>query len=119
MAVVAGLGAGLVAAAPLGPGQPVTDRVDGVGDQLGEQPPDLVECQRDQRMLGVLPAFPRGDHGEDGVGEHDQRDVPIPGGPLADLRLVQADGLSCLETGFDVPADSGDPDQGAQRYRSG
>jgi hypothetical protein len=41
-AVVAGPGACLVLAAPGRPGQPVSDRVDGIGDQLGEQATDLV-----------------------------------------------------------------------------
>jgi hypothetical protein len=41
--VVAGLGACLVSASPVGPAQPVVDGVDGVDDQLGEQTPDLVD----------------------------------------------------------------------------
>lgn len=61
-----------------------------------EQASDLVEGQRNQRLAvggryGV--AFAGGDDGEDGMGEHHQGGVPIPGVPLADLGLVQADGL--------------------------
>src|SRR4030095_7874186 len=38
-----------------------------------------------------LSAVRGGDDGEDGVGEHAQRGVPVPRGPAAHLRLVQAD----------------------------
>src|SRR6266545_1117227 len=91
--VVAGLGAGLVQAAPSGPGQPVGDGVQGVGGQFGEQTADLVDGQGNQLRVGGLGAFPRGDHGEDGVGEHDQGGVPVPGVPAADLVLVQSGGV--------------------------
>jgi hypothetical protein len=93
-AVVAGFGAGVVSASPCRPVQPVVDGVDGVGDHPGEESPDLVECQRNQALVGVRVACVGGDDGEDGVGDHDQRDVPVPGVPAADLRLVQADLLA-------------------------
>src|SRR5213594_3544814 len=92
--VVAGLGSGLVPAAPARPVQPVIDSVGGVGDHSGEQSPDFVAGQRDQCLVGVAGAFAGGDDGEDGVGEHDQGGVPVPGIPAAYLRLVQADGLA-------------------------
>lgn len=108
---MAGLGVGLVSAAPGGPVQPVVDGVDRARDQSGEESSDLVERQGNQRRVGVVVAFAGGDDGEDGVGEHDQRGVPIPGVPAADLRLVQADALTGLETGFHSPSGSSDLDE--------
>src|SRR5258705_2621648 len=73
-AVVAGLGAGLVASAPSGPGQPVADGVDGVGDQFGGQVADFLDSQRDQRFVlgaGAL-AVPGGHPSEGGVGYDSQ-----------------------------------------------
>lgn len=50
--------------------------------------------------------------GENGQGEHGQGDVPVPGGPVADLAVVQAYlAFRRLETRFDAPPDAGDPDQ--------
>jgi hypothetical protein len=116
-AVVAGLGAGLVVSAPLRPGEPMVDGVDGVGDQFGEQVADFLDGQRDQWLVGgVGPvAFPGGDHGQDCVGEHDQGRVPIPGVPPADLVLVQADrAFRGLKAGLNRPAGAGHPDEGGQ-----
>ncbi len=107
---MAGLGAGLVLAAPAGPGQPVSDGVDGVGDEFGEQAADFIDGQRDQFSVvwWSAGAFTGGDDGEDGVGEHDQGGVPVPGVEAADLMFVQPGGvLAGLEGGFDAPAASG------------
>lgn len=120
--VVAGHGPFLVEAAPGRPVQPVGDRADGTGDQFREEVADFVDGQRDQLVgaCGALSAFPRGDDGEDGVGEHDQRGVAIPGLPGADLVLVEADlGLGGLETFLDAPPGAGYPDQRGQADRLG
>ena len=53
------------------------------------------------------------DHGQEGVGQQRQGDVPIPGGPAADLVVVQADfAFGLLEGLLDRPADPGDPGPG-------
>src|ERR1700755_356214 len=118
-AVVAGLGAGLVSTAPGGPVQPVVDGVERVCDQSGEESADLVEGQRDERRVGVAAAFAGGDDGQDGVGEHDEGDVPVPRVPAAYLGLVQADAFTGLEAGLHVPAGAGHPDQDPQWHRVG
>src|SRR4051794_37087539 len=108
--VVAGQGALLVAASPGGPVQPVADGVDGVRDQFREQVPDFVNCQRNQLGVGVgaLLAFVGGDDREQGMGEHDQGGVAVPGVPLADLVLVQTDlSFAGLETLLYRPAGAG------------
>src|SRR5512135_2921074 len=47
--------------------------------------------------------------------EHAQGDVPMPGGPAADLVVVEADlALAGLEGFLDRPAGGGHPDQGPQ-----
>jgi hypothetical protein len=68
---------------------------------------DLVPGQRDLadrvRGVGVLK---RGDDREDGSGEHDEGDPPVPGCPAADLVLVQAgQALADLEVLLDGPAE--------------
>lgn len=46
--------------------------------------------------------------GEEGVGEHDARDVPVPRPPLADLVLIQTcELLSLLVLLFDLPSGAG------------
>src|SRR5947209_8312087 len=113
--VVAGLGAGLMEAAPSGPGQPVGDGVQGVDGQLGEQTADLVDGQGNQFRVGGLGSgvFPGGDHGQDGVGEHDQGGVPVPGVPTADLVFVQSGGvLAGLKAGLHAPAGAGNTHEG-------
>src|SRR2546430_6042817 len=92
-AVVAGSGAGLVRAPPSGPGQVETGRPGGVGDQLREQAPDFVHGQRDQPGFAARMSlmFVGGDDGQDGVGEHDQGGISVPGVPPSDLVLVEAD----------------------------
>jgi hypothetical protein len=59
-----------------------------------------------------------GGDGEDGSGEHGQGDPPVPGGPAADLVLVEAgEALAGLEVLLDGPAEPRDPDEGGQRDR--
>ena len=56
----------------------------------------------------------RSDDGEEGQGQHGERDVSVPGGPGADLVLVQSNlTLGRLEAGFDGPPCSGNTHQRA------
>ena len=56
--------------------------------------------------------FVGGDDGQDGVGEHDQGGISVPGVPPSDLVLVEADSaLRVLEAAFDRPSGAGDPRQ--------
>src|SRR5579863_10353683 len=61
-----------------------------------------------------------GGDGEEGGGEHGQGGPPVPGGPAADLVLIQPGqpfaGLEILLCG---PAQPGDLDQGGERDRAG
>jgi hypothetical protein len=98
----------------------VADGVNGVVDQFGEQVADLLDGQRDQRPVTAAGpvAFPGCDHGEHGMGEHDERRVAVPGVPPADLMLIEADGaLGRLEAGLDTPAGTGHPNQSGQAER--
>lgn len=101
-------------AVAIGPGQPVVDGVYGVDDELGEQPADLLDCQRDQPLATVWLQllFACGDHGQYGVGEHDQGGVSMPGGPAAELMFVQVDALAGLKRRLDRPAAPRHRDQG-------
>ena len=68
---------------------------------------DLVAGQRDQfrriRAAGVLEG---GGDGQDRGGEHGEGDPPVPGGPAADLVLIQAgQALAGLEVLLDRPAE--------------
>ena len=50
--------------------------------------------------------------GEEGVGQHAGGHVPVPGGPLADLVLVEAEQVLALGVVLlDLPAHPGDRDQ--------
>lgn len=91
--VVAGPGALLVASSPRRPKQPVADGADRVGHEFGEQVPDLVDSQRNQLVVSFRAsgALVRGDDGQHRVGEHDEGRVAVPGGPFADLVLIDAD----------------------------
>ena len=86
----------LMLASPGGPVEPVGEGEGGAGDELGEEVADLVDCQRDQLgcLLWTVCSFARG---EDGVGEHREGGVVVPGVPGTDLVLVEADlALGCL-----------------------
>ena len=75
------------------------------GSHCGEEVGDLVAGQRDLpgRVLGAE-RFEGGGDGEDGDGEHGQGDPPVPGGPAADLMLVQAgEALAGLEVFLNRP----------------
>src|SRR3954464_2872426 len=90
--VVADQGTVLVASSPCRPVQPVADGADAAGDQFCEEVADFVDGQRDHRFSGVaVVVFMGGDDGEDGVGEHGQGGVAVPGGPGADLVLGDTD----------------------------
>lgn len=76
--------------------------------------------------IGLLPRVVRlrwpvggcigGDGGQEGQGEHDKRDVPVPCGPVPHLVMVQADlAFGGLEAFFDAPASAGHADEFAQR----
>jgi hypothetical protein len=67
--------------------------VDCVRDEFREQVADFVDSERNQLIGGCDPmgAFVGSDDGEEGVGEHDEGRVPMPGRPLADLVLIEAD----------------------------
>jgi hypothetical protein len=70
--------------------------------EAGEEAGDLVAGQRDlPGWVRGAEGFEGGGDGEDG-GEHGQGDPPVPGGPAADLMLVQAgEALSGLEVFLD------------------
>jgi hypothetical protein len=89
------------------------------GSHCGEEVGDLVAGQRDQfRRAGVAGVLEGGGDGQDGGGEHGEGDPPVPGGPAADLVLIQAgQALAGLEVLLDRPAKPGDLDQGGQRDR--
>jgi hypothetical protein len=54
----------------------------------------------------------RGEEGQVGMGDHREGDVPIPGGVLTDLVVVEADlVLGRLEHLLNAPPGSRDPDQ--------
>jgi hypothetical protein len=76
-----------------------------------------VKPERDQSCWGGRGvAFDRGSHGQEGVREHGQGGPAVPGGPAADLVLINADqAVSCLERFLDAPALTCHGDQGAQR----
>ena len=61
---------------------------------------------------GLRGAFGGGGDGQEGGGEHGEGDPPVPGGPGADLVLVQAgQALGGLEVLLDGPPEPGDPHQ--------
>jgi hypothetical protein len=91
----------------------VPDVSGGFDEKCGEQAPDFVECQGDLvGRRGCSGAFGRREDGEESVGEHDQGGPPVPGGPSAELMLVEAGGaFAGLERFLDLPAGCGDPHQ--------
>jgi hypothetical protein len=97
--VVAGFGAVLVASSPVWPSDRVSVVVRVLDGEAGEEVGDLVAGQRDLPGGGRgVEGFEGGSDGEDGGGEHGEGDPPVPGGPAADLVLVQAgDALAGLE----------------------
>src|SRR5439155_13166309 len=105
---------------PDGPVQDVFDAVPGCG-RGGQESSDFVAGQPDQpaAMAAGGWGFGGGHHGEERVSEDRQGAPALPGGPGADLVLVQGDELfACGEGLLDRPAASGDLDQGGQRDRS-
>jgi uncharacterized protein (TIGR00730 family) len=115
---VAGAGAALVASAPSRPGFGTGPGPAGFDDVDREESADLVAGQGDQPgWCGPFGALLGGDNREQGVRDHrEQRPAP-PGGPAADLVLVEpGQALPSLEGLLDRPATPGDSDQLAQRY---
>jgi hypothetical protein len=86
------------------------------GGNCGGEVGGLVAGQRDQfRRAGVAGVLEGGGGGQGGGGG---RDPPVPGGPAADLVLIQAgQALSGWEVLLDRPAKPGGLDQGGQRDR--
>src|ERR1700685_3980721 len=113
----AGPGAVLVAASPVGPAEAVPGVVARWGSHCGEEVGDLVASQRDLPGRGWgAGGFDGGGDGEDGGAGHGQGDPPVPGGPAAQLVLIQAgQALAGLEVLLDRPAKPSDLDQGGQR----
>ena len=87
---MAGFGAVLVASSPRGPVQQVAGAAVWLVGLGGEQPGDLVAGERDlpgwRGPPGVLGG---GGDGEEGQRDHGEGDPAVPGGPGADLVLVQ------------------------------
>ncbi len=77
----------------------------GAEEQGVEELAELVDGQLDEPgrcRSGV--AFDGGGHGQEGVGEHGQGGPAVPGGPAADLVLVEPDQfLGRLEGFLDPP----------------
>jgi hypothetical protein len=88
-------------------------------NSLAKQATDLVNDRRQHQVRTWLQGATSGrDQGEDGVRQHDQGGVPVPGVPLADPVLVEPEGHVGLEADLLAPAGSGHLDEGAQGYRS-
>ena len=110
-----------MAASPHRPAQPVGGIGSGLSDQCGVQVLDLVAGQPDQPgRWWVAGVFGHGRHHQEGMGEHRQRDPPVPGAPAAHLMLVQAtQALTSLQALLDGPAPARDPHQDGQGRRAG
>ena len=90
------------------------------GEQQGvEESAKLVDGQCDEPgRCGLGVAFGGGGHGQEGVGEHGQGGPAVPGGPAADLVLVESgEAFGGLEGFLDAPALSGHGHQRAQGDR--
>jgi hypothetical protein len=78
--------------------------------QSGEQPADFVTGQWDELVIVRVAAagLGRGQDGQESVGEQRQDGPPVPGGPAADLVLVQGGELfSACEPVLDFPPGPG------------
>ena len=88
--------------------------------QSGEEPADLVAGQRDQLGGRAGRRLGRGQDGQERVGEQGQDGPAVPGGPAADLVLVQGGQfLAGSEPVLDLPPGAGDPHQLGQWHRAG
>ncbi|GGV71430.1 hypothetical protein GCM10010277_83310 [Streptomyces longisporoflavus] len=86
---------------------------DGQRDRIGAA--DRLVC-----VIGPFGGRVGGEGGQEGQSKHGEGDVPVPGGPVADLVMVETDlALGCLEALLDAPADTGDADQFGQGYFGG
>ncbi len=89
----------LVASAPAGPVQQSGRGHGRWVEDSGEQVADLRDGQRDRiaaaggvvRVGGPVRGRAGGDGSQESQGEHGERDVPVPCGPVADLVIVEAD----------------------------
>src|SRR5580700_3597760 len=100
---MAGSGDGLMVASPPGPVQLNCGRGQ-VLAQSGEQPADLVTGQRDELILMGC-GLGGGQDGQERVGEQGQDGPAVPGGPAADLVLVQGgELLTASEPVLHLPA---------------
>ena len=102
---------------PVGPSLGAGQRPAGFDDEGCEEPADLVAGQRDEPggcgLVGVLLG---GDHGEQGVRQHREQSPAPPGGPAADLVLIEpGQAFAGLEGFLDGPPAAGDADQLTQR----
>lgn len=81
---------------------------------------DLVDGQRDQPGGGLGLTGCGGGNCEERVDDHRGQGPTVPGGPAADLVLVEGcEFLVRLEVVLDGPADPRDPDERGQRDRGG
>src|SRR5215207_9630257 len=105
---------------PERPAQPMAMVTGGTGKQRWEQVLDLVAGQPDSLGWWRAGAVGQGGDPQEGVGEHGQGGLAVPGPPAADLMGVQATkALAGLEALLDGPAPPGDSNQGGQRHRVG
>src|SRR5262245_21601867 len=119
---MAGSGGGLVLASPPRPVQLTGGYGRLLLAQSGEEPADLVAGQRDQLAIACPAAagLGRGEDGQESAGEQGQDGPAVPGGPAADLVLVQGGQfLAGGEPVLDSPPGPGHPDQLGQRHRAG
>ena len=86
---MAGFGAVLVASSPRGPVQQVAGAAVWLVGLGGEQPGDLVAGERDLPWWLLAGVFGGGGDGEECQRGHGEGDPAVPGGPGADLVLIQ------------------------------
>jgi hypothetical protein len=110
------LGFVLVSPRPGGPVPPVPGAVGRFAGQVGEEVGDLVAGQLDLPSgTWVSSVFGGGCDGQEGAGEHGEGDPPVPGGPAADLVVVQAgEAFAGLEVLLGGPPEPGDFHQRGQ-----
>ncbi|MGQ5639030.1 MULTISPECIES: hypothetical protein [unclassified Streptomyces] len=89
---------------------PVRRRISGTVKSIGS-------CGLGVRVGAQVRLRAGGNGGEEGQREHGKGDGAVPGGPVADLVVVQADLAFCgLEARFDAPPAPGDANQRGQGH---